>query len=296
MSQVIVPTPEVEDEGRSLSDYMRLPVDQYVGIELPLGAQMTRVPESEGKDLFQLTIPGLKFLSLEVKPVVRVRVRLIPDGEQVMTWTGQSGHPGGKTPEWRVAEAERLAAAKKLAEESGVEEPDLPKPTPEGRPEREDVAMHGPCVLIEAVSCRVEGRTVEELGVNDLFVFRGTTCFRWRSRGDGSLEAAPLRRTGPGGEEEEIGNNVKVVGKAKDDESVIVGWADIGVGVDPPGPFALVPASVAEKVGDTVMRTTLKALQTVFLKGLGKDYKRWATDAEYRASREEAAAGVNKHT
>lgn len=33
-AQVIVPTPEVEQEGRSLSEYMRLPVDQYVGIEV----------------------------------------------------------------------------------------------------------------------------------------------------------------------------------------------------------------------------------------------------------------------
>jgi hypothetical protein len=31
---VIVPTPEVEAEDRSLSAYMRLPVDQYVGIEV----------------------------------------------------------------------------------------------------------------------------------------------------------------------------------------------------------------------------------------------------------------------
>lgn len=32
----------------------------------------------------------LKFLSLEVKPVVRVRVRLIKDGESVPTWYGKS--------------------------------------------------------------------------------------------------------------------------------------------------------------------------------------------------------------
>ena len=51
----------------------RYALDQYVGIELPMGAQMKRVPGEES--LFQLEIPGLKFLSLEVKPVVRVRVR-----------------------------------------------------------------------------------------------------------------------------------------------------------------------------------------------------------------------------
>ena len=308
---MIVPTPEAEDEGLSLSEYMRLPVDQYVGIDLPMGAQMKRVPEDES--LFQLEIPGLKFLSLEVKPVVRVRVRLIPDGESVSTWTGQSGYPGGKTPEWRAAEAKAIAEAEakaaKAAEEAEenademapvLTEAPQQKPTPEGRPEREDVQMYGPCVLIEAISCRVEGKTVEELGVNDLFVFRGTTCFRWTSRGDGSLNGPPLRRTGPGGEDEEKGGGgdkkgnggMKPVGKVKEGESCITGWADIGVGVDPPGPFAMLPNGFAEKVGDAVMRTTLKALQSVFLKGLGKDYQKWASDAEYRAAREVAAAAA----
>ena len=38
-----------------------------------MGAEMKRVAGEES--LFQLEIPGLKFLSLEVKPIVRVRVR-----------------------------------------------------------------------------------------------------------------------------------------------------------------------------------------------------------------------------
>ena len=42
------------------------------------------------------------------------------------------------------------------------------------------------------------------------------------------------------------------------------------------------------------MRTTLKALQTVFLKGLGEDYKKWAADEEYRAAREIVAAEAAK--
>ena len=298
--QVNVPTPEVEDPEYSLSNYMRLPVDQYVGIELPMGAEMKRVPGD--RTMFQLEIPGLKFLSLEVKPVVRVRVRLIGDGSEVMTWTGQSGHPGGKTPEWRAAEAARLEEIAKEAEcVDDDDEPEecpapAPAPTPTGRAEREDVELHGPCVLIEAISCRVEGKTVEELGVNDLFVFRGTTCFRWRSRGDGTDVLPVPNRTGPGGEDEAgtAWAKAPVVGakKLKDGESCIVGWADIGVGVDPPGAFALLPQSFAEKVGDAVMRTTLKALQSVFLKGLATDYAKWASDADYRAQREIAAAAA----
>ena len=322
--RVNVPVDEPEEcvrEGRSLSEYMRLPVDQYVGIDLPMGAEMKRVPGD--RDMFQLEIPGLKFLSLEVKPVVRVRVRLVKDGESVETWTGQSGFPGGKTPEWRAAEAREIAQraeearAKRAAcedddapdvpeecdapapaasaddDSTSLDDDEIPSPTPLGRPEREDVDMRGPCVLIEAISCRVEGDVVEELGVNDLFVFRGTTCFRWRSAGDDTVHpgAPELRRTGPGGEDESDSGhaNAKVVGKVREGQACISGWADIGVGVDPPGPFALLPNAFAEKVGDAVMRTTLKALQTVFLKGLGEDYKKWASDEAYRAAREVAA-------
>ena len=233
--RVNVPVDEPEEAlraGRSLSEYMRLPVDQYVGIDLPMGAEMKRVPGD--RDMFQLEIPGLKFLSLEVKPVVRVRVRLVKDGESVETWTGQSGFPGGKTPEWRAAEAREIAQraeearAKRAAcedddapdvpeecdapapaasaddDSTSLDDDEIPSPTPLGRPEREDVDLRGPCVLIEAISCRVEGDVVEELGVNDLFVFRGTTCFRWRSAGDDTVHpgAPELRRTGPGGEDE----------------------------------------------------------------------------------------------
>ena len=328
--RVNVPVDEPEEcvrEGRSLSEYMRLPVDQYVGIDLPMGAEMKRVPGD--RDMFQLEIPGLKFLSLEVKPVVRVRVRLVRDGESVQTWTGQSGFPGGKTPEWRDAELKEIArkteevnARRAVCEDEDaaavpeecvdvvdddaraaapaaaadddatkLEDDEIPAPTPLGRPEREDVDLRGPCVLIEAISCRVEGDVVEELGVNDLFVFRGTTCFRWRSAGDDSVNGPELRRTGVGGEDESDSGHAtaKVVGKVKEGQACISGWADIGVGVDPPGPFALLPNAFAEKVGDAVMRTTLKALQTVFLKGLGEDYKKWASDKEYRAAREVAA-------
>ena len=322
--RVNVPVDEPEEAlraGRSLSEYMRLPVDQYVGIDLPMGAEMKRVPGD--RDMFQLEIPGLKFLSLEVKPVVRVRVRLVKDGESVETWTGQSGFPGGKTPEWRAAEAREIAQkteearAKRAAcedddapdvpeecdapapaasaddDSTSLDDDEIPSPTPLGRPEREDVDLRGPCVLIEAISCRVEGDVVEELGVNDLFVFRGTTCFRWRSAGDDTvLRGAPeLRRTGPGGEDESDSGhaNAKVMGKVREGQACISGWADIGVGVDPPGPFALLPNTFAEKVGDAVMRTTLKALQTVFLKGLSEDYKKWASDEAYRAAREVAA-------
>ena len=45
------------------------------------------------------------------------------------------------------------------------------------RPEREDADMRGPCVLIEVASCRLEGKEVESLGINEMFVNRGARRF-----------------------------------------------------------------------------------------------------------------------
>ncbi len=70
-----------------------------------------------------------------------------------------------------------------------------------------------------------------------------------------------------GGEDESSSGhaNAKIVGKVKPGQACISGWADIGVGVDPPGPFALLPRSVAEKVGDAVMYVSgLSRIQTLF--------------------------------
>ena len=74
---------------------------------------------------------------------------------------------------------------------------------------------------------------------------------------------------GTGGEDE-AGTGwaaAPVVGaKLKDGQSCIVGWADIGVGVDPPGPFALLPQSFAEKV-EALIAFQLQALQACFCVG-----------------------------
>lgn len=240
-------------EDLSLSAYMRLPVSQYVDVPLPLGATMTRVRAAvdgatSRDEEFRLTIPGLRFLTLEVQPVIDVRVRCLMDGETVKTWHGRTWGEGQDPNE------------------------------PGARPETRDVDMRGPCVLIEVIRARVEGKTVESLGLNDMFVNRGTTAFRWRSRGDGSLHGPPLTRTGFEADED----------RATEKESegaCIMGWTDIGVGVDPPGPFAKLPKSLTQKVGDAVLGTTLGVLQSVFVNGLARDYHRWANDEQYRRDR-----------
>ena len=232
---------------------------------------MVRQPGSES--LFNLIIPGLKFLSLEVTPVVCVRVRLLQEGDAAETWSGQEG----PDPE---------EVAKQMWEAAGpAAEGEEAEPVPVGRVESTDVVMTGPCVLIQVVAFRLEGKTVEELNINDLFVNQGTTCFRWRSRGDGSLDGPDLQRLGPEGD---YTSAVEVPYKGKKVEpgqACMTSWTNIGVGVDPPGPFALLPNSLTQRVGDSVLQATLGALQGVFLSGLSTDYKRWSSDPEYRDMR-----------
>jgi hypothetical protein len=253
---------ESESRDLSLSAYMRLPVSQYVDVPLPLGATMAKVacdpvrdaPDSLACDptsrdeAFELVIPGLKFLSLEVQPVIRVRVRCLGDDEVVDTWHG------------------------------GTWDEQQDRTRPGARPESEKVKMRGPCVLIEIKSARVEGKVVEDLGLNEMFVNRGTTAFRWRSAGDGSLNGGPLTRTG-------FSDDPEAATAKESDGACIMGWTDIGVGVDPPGAFAVLPRSLTQRVGDTVLGTTLKVLQKVFIDGLAKDYERWAADEDYRMNR-----------
>ncbi len=259
-TRVRAATDERDEPGLTLSDYMRLPVSQYVDVPLPLGATMARLGEgtvrtataSETRDeTFELTIPGLKFFSLEVAPVITVRVRCLGDEETVETWHGRAWDEGVD------GEAEVKAGR---------------------RPETRRAAMRGPCVLIEIISAKVEGKLVESLGLNDMFVNRGTTAFRWRSIGDGSLDGPALTRTGFVDDED-------AASEKESEGACIMGWTDIGVGVDPPGPFAKVPKGVSQRVGDAVLGTTLRVLQSVFVGGLAQDYQRWAYDEEYRSER-----------
>ena len=94
--EAIVKVNEADDvtPQLSLASYMRLPVEQYVDVPLPLGAKMTKyfdetIREDEG--FFELAIPGLKFFTLEVKPVVRVKVSVLTtDNEQRFVWSGKT--------------------------------------------------------------------------------------------------------------------------------------------------------------------------------------------------------------
>lgn len=65
-SQFEAKTATENDPGVSLTDYMRLPVDQYVCIRMPLDSQLDRL---DGNN-FLLTVPPVTFFNLEVSPNV----------------------------------------------------------------------------------------------------------------------------------------------------------------------------------------------------------------------------------
>ena len=165
------------------------------------------------------------------------------------------------------------------------------------RPEREDADMRGPCVLIEVASCRLEGKEVESLGINEMFVNRGSTAFRWKSRGDESWDRGDLLHYGIGSAEHADVNDASSKKEEKEKKyAYIEGWTEIGVGVDPPGPFKKFPRSLTQNVGDAVLGFTLREIEKTFLRGLARDYERWCSDTDYRRQRATAFEDVGAWT
>jgi len=69
--EVVVPCGVDHDEGASLQEYMTLPVSQFVLIDLPLGGELVR----QAGNIFQLTVPQMKFFDIWVKPICIIDVR-----------------------------------------------------------------------------------------------------------------------------------------------------------------------------------------------------------------------------
>mmetsp|Transcript_16447 Transcript_16447/g.27029 ORF Transcript_16447/g.27029 Transcript_16447/m.27029 type:complete len:329 (-) Transcript_16447:346-1332(-) len=70
----------------SLSTYMRLPVEQYVLIEMPLGSSLTKLDNNNvtssytgGEELFELVVPEITFFNLTLQPVVLCTVQPMED-------------------------------------------------------------------------------------------------------------------------------------------------------------------------------------------------------------------------
>lgn len=69
------------EPGSRISDYMTLPVSQFVLVDLPMGARMDRLDD---RGTFRLVIPRLELLNLWLEPSFEVMVQLKEvDGERV---------------------------------------------------------------------------------------------------------------------------------------------------------------------------------------------------------------------
>lgn len=67
-----------QDDSLRLTNYMRLPVEQYALVPMPLNSTLSRLPGGSVSD-FELVVPPVKFLWLTVQPVVHAFVVLEED-------------------------------------------------------------------------------------------------------------------------------------------------------------------------------------------------------------------------
>lgn len=69
------------DRGVSLTDYMRLPVEQYVCIQMPLNATLERMANNQ----FNMTVPPVRFFNLDVSPTLICDVSQTADSVKIVS-------------------------------------------------------------------------------------------------------------------------------------------------------------------------------------------------------------------
>ncbi len=69
------------DPGISLTQYMQLPVEQYVCIQMPLNATLERIQGN----LFRLIVPPVRFFHLDVSPTLYCEVRQTMDTVEIIS-------------------------------------------------------------------------------------------------------------------------------------------------------------------------------------------------------------------
>jgi len=76
---IISPTTDTTNEYTgTLTEYMTLPVEQYALVPMPLNSTLSRLPGGTTSE-FELKVPPINFLGLEVQPVVEAEVALEPN-------------------------------------------------------------------------------------------------------------------------------------------------------------------------------------------------------------------------
>ena len=75
------PCIQQSDPGITLTDYMKLPVDQYVCIKMPLDATLERMAGTR----FNMTVPPVSFFNLELSPTILCDVTQCDDSIKIVS-------------------------------------------------------------------------------------------------------------------------------------------------------------------------------------------------------------------
>ena len=80
-SQFEQPCTQQSDSGITLTDYMKLPVDQYVCLKMPLDATLERMDGTR----FNMTVPPVRFFNLDVSPTILCDVTQSDDSVKIVS-------------------------------------------------------------------------------------------------------------------------------------------------------------------------------------------------------------------
>ena len=243
----VVPSLPSSEDDVTLSNYMHLPVEQYVLIEMPLGSSLTKLDNNttatvvadatacssndEG-EAFELVVPEITFFNLTLQPVVLCTVQ--PMEDKVVIFSNNCYLRGSS-----FIEKTRLN-------------------------ERFDFRVS--CTLTwydddQLLADNVQRSSDDESNNDENGVRKNN--FMLSNREDRSLEED----------------------NDHDYSSAITATTSIGVDVDVPRPFSSIPKFLLQRTANAAMRLTLNYIQANFVRNLAKDYEKWSTDEEYRSYR-----------
>ncbi|KAK9810001.1 hypothetical protein WJX72_003183 [[Myrmecia] bisecta] len=144
-----------------------------------------------------------------------------------------------------------------------------------------EVQLTSSQVLIQSVNCQIRGSDlVQRIRLDERFCLAFTSALSWVSPAAGTSsgnEAAGLRA-----DVTELPN----AGTSKPQAmGEITGNTCLDVWCETIPPFNVIPRGILEATGNAVLAGLVHSLLPFFMRKLGQDYTRWATDAEYRARR-----------
>ena len=294
---VIPPSTALSDHNVTLTNYMRLPVEQYVLIPMPLGSSLTRIKNKNNMDDDDGGGGRTRTTT------TRRRTTIMEN-----SYTDNDDNNGDNANE----------------EDGAGEEFELVVPTITFFNLSLQPVVYASVypqqnkVIISSDKCLLRGSPfIEKVKLNDRFDFNVCCTLTWED----TLVASQSSLDNAGGKDgHEVGtttqfndmtlemqqthdaNNLSEFMKNKDNNNDVHGKTTqqqqqqqrqcsitaettIHVDVNVPRPFNSLPKIVLEKTGSTAMQLSMKYIQGNFVANLANDYEKWATDLEYRLFR-----------